>query len=275
VLLLVRPEGGGPLQTVVTSNPAEPGATTSAQVLPFAVPEAAGEGDNQAVAVNTEDGTVMYDVAVALVKVVDGERVDNRNEAYALASCRQCATVAVAFQVVLVIGQSDVQIPVNAAVAGNRDCVECLTTALAVQLVVALESVPSAEVEAELTAAFAKLEGLEDLVEDLDLAGVYKTVQEVQAEVLAILVRHGLVDDATTAAPAASASASPAATVGPETSTSPSEQPEATPEAVEPTATDEAAEATPEPVESSAPEAEPTQAPAPEQAAPSSEPSTG
>ena len=281
VLLLVRPEGGGPLQTVLTTSPAEPGAPTPAQVLPFAVPEAAGAGDNQAVAVNTKDGTVLYDIAVALVKVVDGQRVDNRNEAYAFASCRQCATVAVAFQVVLVIGQSDVQIPVNAAVAGNRDCVECLTTALAVQLVVALESVPSAQVEAELAAAFAKLEGLEELVEDLDLAAVYKTVQEVQSEVLAILVRAGLVDQAATAVPpvpvAASPSAVPGGTGDPGASAAPDPVVAPTAGATPPAAkeaTSGPVDPTEEPAATNAPEPEPSQAaPAPEETTPAAEPS--
>ncbi len=274
VLLLVRPEDGGPLQTVLTSSPAEAGAATAAQVLPFAVPEAAGEGDNQAVAVNTEDGTVQYDVAVALVKVVDGQRVDNRNEAYALASCQRCATVAVAFQVVLVIGQSDVQIPVNTAVAGNRDCVQCLTTALAVQLVVALQDAPSEQVEAELKAAFAKLEGVEQLVEDLDLATVYRTVQEVQAEVLAVLVRNGLVDEqdvtpapVTSARPSASAQPSASGAPGPDSSPTPG----SSSEPLEPSATP-----SDEPVQTSAPQAEPSPAAsAPEPSAPSAAASPG
>ncbi len=71
----------------------------------------------------------MYDVAVALVWVKRGAVADNRNEAYALASCRSCTTVAVAFQVLLVVGHNDAVAPVNAAVAANGACVECLTTA--------------------------------------------------------------------------------------------------------------------------------------------------
>jgi putative peptide zinc metalloprotease protein len=203
VLLLVRPEGGGPAQTVLTTNPSNPGEATAAQVAPFALPDDLKPGGNLAVAVNTTDGAVVYDVAVALVKVVDGGPVTNRNDAYALASCTRCATVAVAFQVVLVIGQSDVQVPVNAAVAGNRDCVECLTAALAVQLVVTLTSLPSEQVEAELQQAWSRLEGLEQLTSELDLDAVYATVRSVQAEVLEVLQRNDLVD-ATAPTPAAS-----------------------------------------------------------------------
>ena len=47
----------------------------------------------------------------------------NRNEAYALASCRDCRTVAVAFQVVLVVGSVDVVVPQNLAAAVNYACV--------------------------------------------------------------------------------------------------------------------------------------------------------
>jgi putative peptide zinc metalloprotease protein len=277
VLLLVRPEGGGPLQTVLTSTPSEPGAVTQAQVLPFTVPEPAGEGDNQAVAVNTQDGTVLYDVAVALVKVVDGQRVDNRNEAYALASCRDCATVAVAFQVVLVIGQSDVQVPVNAAVAGNRDCVACLTTALAVQLVVTLERLPGEQVEAELAAAFEQLEGLEELTAELDLHAVYEQVQQVQAEVLAVLVRNGLVDAAstTTAVPSGGPSAGTAAqpTSPPSPAGPPATAPTAAP-AEQPVGPSQEPEPTAAPEQQPESEQGPTQPAAePEQTAPAPEPS--
>ena len=53
------------------------------------------------------DGGVTYDIAYAVVTVKDGADVDQRNGAYALASCKACTTVAVSFQVVLVVGQSD------------------------------------------------------------------------------------------------------------------------------------------------------------------------
>ena len=67
------------------------------------------------------------------------EPADNTNEAYAAASCDNCAAVAVAFQVVLVVGDADVAVPQNLAVAVNYDCTSCLTYALAVQLFVTLD----------------------------------------------------------------------------------------------------------------------------------------
>ena len=78
-----------------------------------------------------------YDVTFALVWA-DEDAALNRNEAYALASCRDCRTVAVAFQVVLLVGSVDVVVPQNLAAAVNYACVECVTYALATQLVVTL-----------------------------------------------------------------------------------------------------------------------------------------
>ncbi len=106
----------------------------------FPVRQAAGpeEDGNQALAVNTTDGSVTYDVAFALVWAEDGP-VDTRNEAYAFASCADCAAVAVGFQVVLIMGQADVVVPENLSAAANYNCVRCLTYALASQLVLTLD----------------------------------------------------------------------------------------------------------------------------------------
>ncbi|MGN6636970.1 MAG: hypothetical protein ACTHJ6_16135 [Oryzihumus sp.] len=73
-------------------------------------------------------------MAFALVWA-DGDSVTNRNEAYAFASCSGCRTVAVAFQVVLVVGDAHVTIPQNLSGAVNYSCARCVTYALAQQLV--------------------------------------------------------------------------------------------------------------------------------------------
>ena len=70
-------------------------------------PARPGPGDTQALAVGTKDGGVNYDVAYALVTVSDGAPVTNTNSAFAFAHCKACTTVAVSFQVVLVVGQSN------------------------------------------------------------------------------------------------------------------------------------------------------------------------
>ena len=114
-----------------TSSAGAEGAAP-AWVFPFNRPGAPGTGDNQALAVNTTDGSTTYDVAFALVWA-DGTSVTNSNSAYAFASCRQCKTVAVAFQVVLMTGDAHVVIPQNISGAVNYSCAKCLTYALAQQ----------------------------------------------------------------------------------------------------------------------------------------------
>lgn len=181
-LLLVRNDDGT-TRSIIT------GEGQTGVAFPFELPAPPGPGDNQALAVNSGDGTVVYDVAVALVWVKDGEVADNRNEAYALASCTSCTTVAVAFQVVLVVGQTDAVTPVNVAVAANGGCVRCVTTALAIQLVVTLREMPSEELQARIEGALAKLEDLETLPEP------YEAIKAVEQEILTLLVDAGLVED--------------------------------------------------------------------------------
>ena len=92
-------------------------------VFPFDKPLPPAEGDNQALAVNTKDGSVTYDLAFALVWA-EGDEVLNVNEAHAYASCSNCVAVAVAFQVVLIMDDAQVVVPQNLAVSANYDCYE-------------------------------------------------------------------------------------------------------------------------------------------------------
>ena len=206
-VLLVRGDDGT-LRTVLADG------SRTGLAFPFELPESPGEGDLQALAVATEDGEVVYDVAVALVWVQDGEVVGNRNEAYALASCTGCTAVAVAFQVVLVVGQSDAIVPVNAAVAANGDCISCVTAAFAQQLVLTLREAPSAELQADLERALARLDDLESLPDP------WAAVQEVQAEVLALVTSAGLLDDAEDESATAVASPTPSSSAEPSASPS-------------------------------------------------------
>ena len=90
-----------------------------------------------------------------------GEPVDNENSAYALASCDGCTTLAVSFQLVLVVGQSDRIMPINVAEALNLDCPACITTAIAKQIVVSVTSAPSEELLRRLTAELQKLDAID------------------------------------------------------------------------------------------------------------------
>ena len=64
-------------------------AASDTWIFPFDEPLAPGEGDTQAVAVNTTDDTASYAVAFALVWADGSEPVDNVNEAYAAGQLHQ------------------------------------------------------------------------------------------------------------------------------------------------------------------------------------------
>ncbi|HET6550746.1 MAG TPA: hypothetical protein VFG79_19950, partial [Solirubrobacter sp.] len=142
------------------ATPTDPAPATA---LPFILPDPPGPNDSQAVAVNTQDGSIKYDIAYSLVVVKDGAEVDETNSAYALASCKACTTVAVSFQLVLIVGRSDTIMPINVAEALNVNCPWCVTTAIADQIVVTLKAQPSDELLAALTAELKKLDGISDL----------------------------------------------------------------------------------------------------------------
>ena len=129
-----RPTANQPTLAMVLT-PRDPGKPT--WVFPFNRPAPPGPGDNQALAVATEDGSAAYDVAFALV-YADHDTVLNKNEAYAFASCKNCVAVAVAFQVVLIVGDAHVIAPQNISAAVGYNCIRCVTAALAIQLDVSL-----------------------------------------------------------------------------------------------------------------------------------------
>lgn len=201
-------------------------------VFPFDKPLAPGPGDNQALAVNTTDGTTTYDVAFALIWVEDGAPALNRNEAYAFASCRDCTAVAVGFQVVLVVGENHVAAPQNISAAVNYDCVNCLTYALAVQLFVTVPGPLSDEARAELDALWAEITEFGENIEDVPLAEIQARLTAYEEQILEIVERDqgpltpgpteaGSPGTAGTEQPVGEASDSPTSTVSPTGTPSP------------------------------------------------------
>lgn len=164
------------------------GATPDAPVwvFPFDRPVPPDDDGNQALAVNTTDGSAQYDVAFALVWVRDGESTE-RNEAYALASCDGCTTVAVAFQVVLVVGRADTIVPENLAAAVNYACVDCLTVAIAQQLVLTLEGELSAESQAAVAGIMAELAAYGDGIADVPLAELRARLAEYERRIIEVV----------------------------------------------------------------------------------------
>jgi putative peptide zinc metalloprotease protein len=225
-----------------TASPAAPTAPVTAATLPFKLPKAPGPNDSQALAVNTTDGGIKYDVAYSLVTVQGGDKVDETNSAYALASCNACTTVAVSFQLVLIVGQSDTITPINVAEALNVNCPSCLTVAIAHQIVITVSAVPSDELLHSLTDALKKLDAIVPGTSPADAA---KQVAAVSDEIQQELDRSGLKIPSATATPAPTATPTPTAT------------PAAT-ETPEPTATE-----TPTPTPTPTPTAEATATPTP------------
>jgi putative peptide zinc metalloprotease protein len=211
---------GTATSTPTTSPSSSP--PTDATAFPFALPAAPGPGDTQGVATNTKDGGVVYDVAYALVTVTGGANVTNTNSAYALAHCKGCTTVAVSFQLVLIVGSSKVIAPINGAGALNYNCPACVTTALADQIVVTLKSQPSQQLIDTLTADLKQLNALPALGAGGTPSAIAAEVGTVQKEIDTALQSSGLLTNppssgstSTTATPTSSTT-----TPAPTTSTS-------------------------------------------------------
>ncbi|HEX3807919.1 MAG TPA: hypothetical protein VHV52_14180 [Gaiellaceae bacterium] len=214
-----------------TGTPATPTtSTSSATAFPFTLPSPPGPGDSQALAVGTKDGGVTYDVAYSLVTVRNGAPVTNTNSAFALASCNACTTVAVSFQIVLIIGESKDIAPINAAVAGNANCPACMTTAIAEQIVVTLVREPSQQLVNELEAQLKQLNALSALGANGTPAAVAADVADVQQQVVSELNSSGLLAHpiSTTSAPTATATTTSASSTTPTTTSQGSTTPPAT-----------------------------------------------
>ena len=165
---------------------------TTATTFPFKLPSKPGPQDSQALATNNTDGGIKYDVVYSMVTVKDGAPVDETNSAYALASCRACTTVAVSFQIVLVVGQTKTITPINIAEALNANCPSCVTTAIADQIVVTIKAQPSQELTTRLNAALQKLDGIAASGAGGSPSAIAAQVQAVQDEVQRDLDESGL-----------------------------------------------------------------------------------
>ncbi|MDQ0731152.1 hypothetical protein [Arthrobacter sp. B1I2] len=206
VLVPVEKSGSGASSTGGGSSAAS-GAAAPSWVFPFDRPAAPAGDGNQALAVNTTDGSVQYSVAFALVWAEDGEPVTTTNEAYAFASCTGCAAVAVGFQVVLVVGQTDVIVPQNLSAAANYNCLDCLAYALASQLVLTLDGPLDAASRQQLEALWAQIAEYGRNIQNVPLSEIQATLNGYKEQITAII--KGSSGSASTA-PTSPASADPA-----------------------------------------------------------------
>ncbi len=273
-LVLIPASGTDPAATTDPA-PVSGGEEDPTWVFPFDRPLPPDEGDTQAMAVNTTDHSVKYDVAMAMVWVEDQDEVYNTNEAIAYASCKDCVTVAVSFQVLVIVGQADVIVPQNTAEALNYNCFECITAAIAKQLVITVTDMPGEDKQVLLSDIWSQLAEFAATIPTLSVDAIMNQLEEFEEQIKAVL------NDAVQAAPAAplptsapsagsSASADPDASGTTSTqdgSTSPSPSDAATPEPTAGATSQPSPEPTSEPTSSSpSPTSEATSAPAPDTA---------
>ena len=184
-------------------------------VFPFDKPTAPEDGGNQSLAVNTKDGSVVYDVAFALVWAEDGDDVRNTNEAYAFASCKDCAAVAVGFQVVLIVGQADVIVPENLSAAANYNCLRCLTYALASQLVLTLDGPLSPDGMTRLQALWQQIAEYGRNLRNVPLSEIQGKLEGFKEQIMELVRTDPSASPGGTGTPTTPPAASPGATQSP------------------------------------------------------------
>ena len=130
---------------------------------------------------------MVYEVAFALVWADDGDTVDTKNEAYAFASCADCAAVAVGFQVVLVVGQTHVVVPENLSASANYNCLRCLTYALASQLVLTLDGPLSGDGMARLNALWQEIAAYGKDLRNQPLSEIQGRLSAYKEQIMAVI----------------------------------------------------------------------------------------
>src|SRR6478752_1150748 len=185
--LVLVPKPGAPNGVHPAAAAGAAAGASPTWVFPFNRPGAPGPGDNQALAVNTTDGSTVYDVAFALVWA-DGDSVTNRNEAYAFASCSGCRTVAIAFQVVLVVGDANVAIPQNLSGAVNYSCARCLTYALAQQLVLTVPGDLSPAARQRLESLWQQIEAFSSGIQGVPLDQIRDRLLAFESQIRDLVV---------------------------------------------------------------------------------------
>ncbi|WP_066293959.1 hypothetical protein [Arthrobacter sp. B6] len=206
--MVLVPEPGP--STAESTAPGTAAGTAPSWVFPFSQPDAPQAGDNQALAVNTTDGSVTYSVAFALVWAEDGAPVDTKNEAYAFASCTGCAAVAVGFQVVLIVGQADVIVPENLSAAANYNCLDCLTYALASQLVLTLDGPLSEDAMSRLNALWAEIAAYGRNLRNVPLSEIQARLADYKEQITAVIQADSGTSKSGSTAPTGPATTGPA-----------------------------------------------------------------
>jgi putative peptide zinc metalloprotease protein len=146
--------------------------------------------DNAAIAVNTKDGTTVFKVAFAIRHVMS-DVVTETNAAVAYNSCTDCASVAIAFEIVLVESDASVISPTNIAIAFNENCSTCVAVAEAYQFVLG-NGGGAVHFDAEGNRILAELRRrLHSLrKEDLTIEQLQAILDDMSAQIADVLSNH-------------------------------------------------------------------------------------
>jgi putative peptide zinc metalloprotease protein len=187
--------------------------------------------DNAAIAVNTKDGTTVFKVAFAIRHVMS-DVVTETNAAVAYNSCTDCASVAIAFEIVLVESNASVVSPTNIAIAYNENCTTCVAVAEAYQFVLGTGGIVHFDAEGNRILRDIRQELHSLKKEDLTLEELQAKLDDVAARMADVLANH-LVPvgpskketqettstDTTTSTPTTTTSSTPTTTAGETTTT--------------------------------------------------------
>jgi putative peptide zinc metalloprotease protein len=179
--------------------------------------------DNAAIAVNTKDGTTVFKVAFAIRHVMS-DVVTETNAAVAYNSCTDCASVAIAFEIVLIQSDASVISPTNIAIAFNENCSTCVAVAEAYQFVLGSGG-GAVHFDAEGNRILAELRRrLHSLrKEDLTIDQLQAILDDMSAQIADVLANHlvsvgpARPQEPTTTAPATSTTTTTPTTTTPTT----------------------------------------------------------
>jgi putative peptide zinc metalloprotease protein len=189
---------------------------------------APASADNAAISVNTKDGTTVFKVAFAIRHVMS-DVVDETNAAVAYNSCTDCASVAIAFEIVLIESDASVISPTNIAIAFNENCTTCVAVAEAYQFVLGTGGIVHFDAEGNriLAELRSRLHALRK--EDLTIEQLQAILDDMSARIADVLANHLV--SVGPSEPQETTTTAPTSTATPITTT--------TPTTTAPTATDE------------------------------------
>ncbi|MDX6411787.1 MAG: putative peptide zinc metalloprotease protein [Gaiellaceae bacterium] len=146
--------------------------------------------DNAAIAVNTKDGTTVFKVAFAIRHVMS-DVVTETNAAVAYNSCTDCASVAIAFEIVLIESDASVISPTNVAIAFNENCSTCVAVAEAYQFVLGTGG-GAVHFDAEGNRILAELRRRLRALrkEDLTIDQLQTILDDMSAQIADVLANH-------------------------------------------------------------------------------------